>query len=75
MINRHYDYEKWQDHWQITVEYKKNGSSTGILIYISSMKILRNPYDGKIKPAKFSKWMGKAKNFLENNYEDPEEQV
>ena len=37
-------------------------------IYISGMKIRRNPFSGTIKPEEFIERLGKAKQFLERQY-------
>ena len=42
---------------------------TGWLTYASSLIIGKNPYVGNIKPAEFSKRLGKANQFLERQYD------
>ena len=57
--------EQWQDQRQLPIEEKKDGSLTGLLIYISGLTIERNTYDGNINPPEFRERLGKAKQFLE----------
>ena len=42
---------------------------TGRPTYAPGLTTGRNPYGGKIKPAKFSKSLGKAKQLLERKYD------
>ena len=63
------DNDQQQEQWQLTVEEKKDCWLTGQPTCASGLKIRRNPYGGNIKPAKFSKSLGKYKQFLERQNE------
>ena len=53
----------------MTVKEKKDGSLTGQPTYASGLTIRSNSYVGNIKPAKFSERLGKAKQFIERQYD------
>ena len=56
--------EQRQDQRQLPVEEKKDGSLSGPPTYASGLTTERNPYSGKIKPAKFCKRLDQAKHFF-----------
>ena len=62
------DAEQRQDQQHLTVKEKKDGSSIGRPTYYSGLTIRRNTYSERIKPAAFSKRLGKAKQLLDRQY-------
>ena len=63
------DTEQQQDQLQLPIEDMKGRSYTGLSIYLSGLTIRSNTYGEKIKPSEFSKRLGKANQFLKQQYD------
>ena len=67
------DADQRQDHQQLPVEEKKDGSSTGPLTYASGLTIKINSYGVKINPSEFCKGLDQAKHLFKQ--EGPDQAV
>ena len=63
------DAKQRQDQSQMLVKEKNDGSSPGPPTYASGLTTERNPYSGKIKPAKFCKRLDQANQLFKRKFD------